>query len=182
MQGSSTTLTHASLLAGGPKYYIFNQGTWTAYTTPSASLYGATAGPDKFWLVGAKGTVWTVDKAFTQTSGQVPGVSDTLIGVVSTGRDTAVAVGERGTIVSLEGTDPAAWTKVASPTTQTLNAIVSGAGALWAVGNGGTILVNKGSGWVRQQAPTTRDLMDVTVVSDKLAWAVGKLGTILKVS
>jgi photosystem II stability/assembly factor-like uncharacterized protein len=165
---------------GGPNYYIFNNGVWTAYRSPSF-LYGATVGVNQFWMVGAQGTVWNVAADFTQFSNQVPGVSSTLISVAEVRPTVAVAVGEAGTIVNLNGRDPSGWSAVQSGTQQNLNYVVAAAGNAWVVGNKGTILFNGGNGWVAQNSGTTKNLYGITVVSSTLAWAVGEGGTILKV-
>uniref|UniRef100_A0A383VU45 Uncharacterized protein n=1 Tax=Tetradesmus obliquus TaxID=3088 RepID=A0A383VU45_TETOB len=170
-----------AVAVGGPNYYIFNNGVWTAYRSP-AYLYGATTGVSQFWMVGAQGTVWNVEADFTQFSNQVPGVNTTLISVAEVRPTVAVAVGEAGTIVNLNGRDPAAWKKEQSGTQQNLNYVVAAAGAAWVVGDSGTILYNSGSsgGWVSQKSGTTKHLYGITVVSSTLAWAVGASGTILK--
>jgi hypothetical protein len=164
---------------GGASVYSLDGITW-AVGNPANS--GSTANPANhalrsithvagtFFAVGDGGTILSSTDGITWTIHNSPSVSSSKLNGVTHG-GIYVAVGDGGTIL-ISG-DGNTWT-VKTPTTavtsnlRQVTSFVSVYGTIYvAVGDSGTIVtsIDGGTTWIKQPAPTTSDLVGITVES-----------------
>ena len=162
--------------------------TWVKKVSRTTNnLYGVHFTADKTgWAVGREGTILATDDGGNTWTATTNGTSNILYDVhFSHDSKTGWAVGREGTILATDD-GGSTWALQPSGTSRTLYAVhFSDSKTGWAVGDRGTILATTDGGikWWRLSANTRTTLRHVSgSKSAKIAWAVGRAGTIIQIS
>jgi hypothetical protein len=153
-------------------------GFWSPVASPNNSdLYGVMVDDTgKGWAVGSNGTILELDQG-VWTLAASPTVQ-TLRALDRDNNGIYWAVGDGVAVYCQDGT----WLLDESfPTDKTATSLDITEQNMMAVGYYGMVLLNEGDGWVEQASGTDRNLWGVSRDSNGVGWAVGDLGTAVRI-
>lgn len=157
--------------------------TWRRQRAPSRTelIHVDFVSDKRGWVVGAEGTIlFTRDGGASWTRQTVKG-DHTFYHVDFRDDKKGWVVGERGILLrTTDGGD--SWTEVPTNVNATLLSVkFPSDDEGWAIGRGGIILRSNDEGktWVRQESTTKQNLYSLNF-NNKIGWAVGGAGTVLR--